>query len=79
MSMENYIGTTKNLINHIMVVGDEISDCEKVLYILGGLDFQYSSLITNITQKKCKPSLDEVFNALCIHGKHLERMNGVTN
>lgn len=76
--MESYISIEKNLIDHIIATGDNISDIEQILYILRGLGVYYNSIVTNLTQKKWVSSLDEVFNKLRIHVKFLERQNGVT-
>lgn len=56
MPIESYIRT-------ITVANDEISNGEQFLYDLGS---KYSSIITNITQKKRIPSINKVFNSLRI-------------
>lgn len=39
--MEQYISHSKDLINHILETGDNMSDREQMLYVLGGLDVDY--------------------------------------
>lgn len=50
--METYISAARKLINHVVAAGDFISPLEQVLYVLGGLDMTYTSLVTNITQQE---------------------------
>lgn len=73
--MEKYICKAKDLIDHILVVGDHLNDHEKMLYILEGFDSNYVSLITNITSKKRVLGLDEVFTRLITHERQCEHMN----
>lgn len=60
-TMGQYIIVAKDLIDHILAVSDKISDYEQILYILGGLDSNYTSLVITITSKKWVLFLDEVF------------------
>lgn len=50
--MQQYISHSKDLIDHILTTGDNLSDKEQLLYVLGGLDVAYESLVTTITNKK---------------------------
>lgn len=61
--MESYIIITKGVIDHIMVIDDDIFDRDHILYVLRGLYF-YSH---GITWKDHVPSLDKVFSLLKIH------------
>lgn len=45
--MELYISVTKDLVDHFLATGDQISDREQILYVLGGLDQNYTSLKKN--------------------------------
>lgn len=58
-----------------MAAGDVINDNEHMFYILGGLDSNYTSLITNIISKKCVLSRDDIFTRMCMHKIQRERMN----
>lgn len=51
--MEQCIGTSKDLIDYILVAGDTLGDKEQVLYVLGGLDTNYTSIVTTIITHKC--------------------------
>lgn len=55
--MEQYIRVAKDLLDHIMTAGDVLNDREQMLY----LDSNYTSLITNITSRKCVIPLDDIF------------------
>lgn len=51
-TMVQYISTTKDLIDLIIIVSDKLSERDQMLYVIGRLDSIYTSLITSITQKK---------------------------
>lgn len=38
-------------INHLIAVGDTISEKEQIMYVIGGLDANYNSLITIVRHK----------------------------
>lgn len=50
-----------------------------MLYILGGLEVGYESLVTNVTKKERMKewmiSLDNIFTKMRTHDKHMEHMN----
>lgn len=46
---------------HLIVIGDHISVKEYVLYFIGGLYHNYSSLVTTVGYKRRKINLDEFF------------------
>lgn len=64
---KDYTNTLNELINHLIATIYAINDKEHVLYVLEGLDLNYTSLIILITSKKFLPSLDEVFSKIKIH------------
>lgn len=61
--MESYIICYCNLI----VIRDNISIKEHVLEVIGGLDHNYSSLVTTMSWMKHDFSLDEVFSIMRTH------------
>lgn len=75
MSMNEYINRTKHLFNLLSAAGDTISLREQVMYLIEGLNFGYSSLITNLTYKN---SLEEVFTMMRVHEQQIQRMNSLT-
>lgn len=62
--MKEYISMENDLLDHIMVIGGIIFDREQMLYVIGGLDSNYTSLVKNITSKKSVISLDELFTRM---------------
>lgn len=50
-SMENYINYCRDLINHLIAVGDTISEKEQIMYVIGDLDANYNSLIITVSDK----------------------------
>lgn len=50
--MNQYISKCKDLVDLLLTVDEILSDGEDAFYILGGLDATYTSLATNITNKK---------------------------
>lgn len=58
--MEKYISNSKDLIDHLFASGDALSDKKHMLYVLGGLDTNYTSLVTYITNKKIILTLNEL-------------------
>lgn len=50
--MKEYINRAKDLIDFFLAIGDMLGDCEQVLYVLRGLDVNYTFLVTIITNKK---------------------------
>lgn len=73
--MDQYINHSKDLINHILVDGNVLTNIEKMLYVLSCLDSGYKSLVIPITNKKRVLSLEELFIRLRTHDKQLKRMN----
>lgn len=76
-SMEEYIVDAKELFDLMSEIGDLISSQEEILYLLGGLNAGYISIVTNITHKKNMPSIDEVFSRLITHERQLVRMSPI--
>lgn len=66
-TMEQYISVAKDLTDHILAAGDTISDREQILYVLGGLDSDYTSLVTTITSKKRILPLAKVSTCIRMH------------
>lgn len=60
--LEDYVNKVKNLFANILVVEDELSTTDQVMYALRGLNFDYNSPIINITQQRSIPFIEEVFN-----------------
>lgn len=69
MSFEQCISTIKDLINYLLVVEYSISEKEQMLYVLGRLDAQYASLVTNSIEKKWILGMDELFTLLRVHDR----------
>lgn len=68
--MKKYISIAKYLLDHIMVARDVISKREQVLYVIGSLDSNYTSLMKNITGKKYVISLmNYSFEFVCMRDK----------
>lgn len=59
--MNDYINKTKDLFNRLNVKGDTRTLKDQVMYLIGGLDYNYRSLITTLTYKKRILSFKEVF------------------
>lgn len=72
--MEQYGGNGKDLIDYILAIDDKLNDIEQIIYVLGGLDINYTSLVTSITSKKIVISLDEVFTRMSMHERQHDRM-----
>lgn len=62
--VEQYANQCKDLINPLLIVDDFINDREQALYMLRGLEANYNSLMTNITNKKFVLGLDEFFTKM---------------
>lgn len=63
------------MIDHLYAIIDYISDPEQMLYVLRGLDSNFSPLVTNIIGKKRILSLDELFTCIRTHDQQQARMN----
>lgn len=50
--MDQYISKHMDLVDFLLPTGETLFDREQALYVIGGLDVNYTSLITNITNKK---------------------------
>lgn len=75
--METNINTIRELINHLIARDEMISTREQVIYVLVGLDLEYTSLITNITNKKHLRSLDEVLSRMRTYEQQLQRIGNM--
>lgn len=51
-TMDQYISKHMDLVDFLLPTGETLFDREQALYVIGGLDVNYTSLITNITNKK---------------------------
>lgn len=67
--MESYISSCRELLNHLIVVGDNITAREKVMYVIGRLDGNYSSLVTTVSNKRREISIDEFFSMMTTNEK----------
>lgn len=67
--MKKYIDNSKDLIDYLLVSSDALSDKEYILYVFDGLDTNYTSLITHITNKKKILTLDELYARIRMHEK----------
>lgn len=74
-TMEQCISLEKKLVDHILEFVDIISNREHMLYVFEGLDSNYISLITNITNKKQILSLNDIFTCLRMHERQCKCMN----
>lgn len=74
--MDMYIKKVKELFNLMSAIVDQISLCEQVFYLMGGLNStNYLSLVTSVMNKKKMSSLDEIFSMMRAHKKQIMRMN----
>lgn len=74
-TIEQYISVAKDLKDYILAAGDKINDREQILYVLEGVDFNYTSLITTITNMKRILPPNKVFPRMRMHERQHERMH----
>lgn len=67
MTMDEYISKAKDLFNTLFVIENNIIICEKIMYLLDGLNSDYNALVTKLTSKKNMSPLEEVFTMMKIH------------
>lgn len=72
--MKQYISKSKDIIDHLLDASDTLSDKEHMIYVLGGLDANYTSLVTNIISKERILSLDEIYTRMRLHKRRNARM-----
>lgn len=51
---------------------------EQIMYLVNGLNFDYSSQITSLTYKRKMPALEEVFTMLRVHEQQIVRMHSLS-
>ena len=73
-SFEDYILKMKDKATSLIAAGQQISDDELVLYILGGLGLEYESVVVNLTSRYSL-TLQEVQYVLQTHEVRLEHLN----
>lgn len=61
-SIDEYIEDAKELFDLMSATCDQISFREYILYLVGGLNYDFISLIMNITYMKNSSNIDEVFS-----------------
>ena len=73
-SFEDYILKMNDMATSLIAAGQQISDDELVLYILGGLGLEYESVVVNLTSRYSL-TLQEVQYVLQTHEVRLEYLN----
>ena len=76
-SIEDYVLKMKSLATSLIVAGQQISDDELILYILGGLGLEFEFVIVNLTLRE-SVTLQEVQYMLQTHEMRLESLNTTT-
>ena len=77
MSISEYLTKIKTRFDRLGTAGHKISESEHVLYITGGLDEEYESIVTFIASQKVVPDLEYVHSTLLVHESRIEKL--VTN
>lgn len=57
----------KDFLNHLSITGEQISLREQIMYLVNRLNFDYKSLIINLTYKKKMSTLEEFFTMMHVH------------
>ena len=76
-SVEDYILKMKSLAMSLMADGQQITDDELILYILGGLGSEFEAVIVNLTSRE-SITLQEVQYILQTHEMRLETLSAAT-
>lgn len=77
-NMEQYINHSKDVIDHLLGGRDNINTQYHMIYVLKGLDGNYSSLVTTVTKKRVL-NLDKYFTKTRTLEKQIERRINMTN
>ncbi|KAB5551985.1 hypothetical protein DKX38_009296 [Salix brachista] len=75
LSIHDYMLRMKSLTETIVSAGQQISDDELILYILGGLGHDYDSVVVNLTSRHDQVTLQEVQYMLQSQEMRLEQLN----
>lgn len=68
------INSICDLLNHLIAIEYHINVNEHSLYVIGGLDHNYSSLVGIVSYKRREINLNELFSTMRTHEKELECM-----
>lgn len=75
LTKDQYINKCKDLVDLLFYVGETLRDKEEALYVLGGKGVNYTSLVTNITNKKHILGLDGLFTCMKTHERKIHPLN----
>nr|XP_048332496.1 uncharacterized protein LOC125423110 [Ziziphus jujuba var. spinosa] len=75
LKIDEYILKMKDLVNNLVAAGDEATEIDLIVYVLGGLgsEFEHVSTILGIKSEQC--TIKEVQNHLLAFKSKLEQMN----
>ena len=75
MSIHDYILKMKSIVESLSAASQLIQDEDLILYILGGLDHDYESVVVNLTSRHDQITLQEVQYMLQSQKMRLEQLN----
>jgi len=75
MSIHDYILKMKSIAENLSAAGQLIQDEDLILYILGGLDHDYESVVVNLTSRHDQITLQEMQYMLQSQEMRLEQLN----
>ncbi|KAK3188487.1 hypothetical protein Dsin_028048 [Dipteronia sinensis] len=75
MSIQKYINKVKGLTDSLAALGEPVPEAKQVRFFLRGLEPEYDSFVTSITNRSDQPSLEEVHSLLMTHENQIEKRN----
>lgn len=77
--IDEYMVQMRTLADGLQAAGQEITDDDLVLHVLGGLGPEFDVVVVNLTTRSAVPALEEVHSILHTHEMRVAQANTVNN
>ena len=75
LSMMEYLLKIKSIVDNLLAIGENITEQDRILYLLAGLRAEYNSFVITVTSRHEPLSLEEIHSMLLTHENRLEQQH----
>ncbi|CBI25270.3 unnamed protein product, partial [Vitis vinifera] len=75
LSMMEYLLKIKSIVDNLLAIGENITEQDRILYLLAGLGAKYNSFVITVTSGHEPLSLEEIHSMLLTHENRLEQQH----
>eukprot|EP00261_Vitis_vinifera_P036785 XP_019078028.1 PREDICTED: dr1-associated corepressor homolog [Vitis vinifera] len=77
LSMMEYLLKIKSIVANLLAIGENITEQDRILYLLAGLGAEYNSFVITVTSGHEPLSLEEIHSMLLTHENRLEQQHTI--